>query len=107
MPCHWNSELASGYIKKAVGLNETGARLPPRPKPKGRKELIVPAELVTALKTNKKALTAFENFSYSHKKEYVQWITEAKREETRTRRLATAIECCLQFSAASSDRQIE
>jgi uncharacterized protein YdeI (YjbR/CyaY-like superfamily) len=47
---------------------------------------------VSALKTNKKALTAFENFSYSHKKEYVQWITEAKREETRKQRLTTAIE---------------
>jgi hypothetical protein len=81
-----------GYIKKAVGLNETGAKLPPKPKAKERKELIVHAGLMSALKDNKKALTAFENFSYSHKKEYVEWITEAKGEETRKRRLATAIE---------------
>ncbi len=81
-----------GYIKEAVRLNETGTRLHPRPKSKERKELIVPAELMAALGANKKALTAFENFSYSHKKEYVEWIAEAKREETRKKRVATAIE---------------
>src|SRR5438034_768187 len=37
-------------------------------------------------------MTAFENFSYSHKKEYLEWITEAKRDETRQQRLKTAIE---------------
>ena len=81
-----------GFIKEAVRLNQTGTRLPARPKPKERKELSVPAELVAALGAHKKAQTAFENFSYSHKKEYVQWITEAKGEETRKRRLATAID---------------
>jgi len=80
-----------GYIKEAVRLNETGASLPTRAKRKARKKLIVPAELISALKKNKKALTAFGNFSYSHKKEYVEWITEAKGEETRKRRLTTAI----------------
>ena len=39
-----------------------------------------------------KALKTFENFSYSHKKEYVDWITDAKRDETRKRRLQTTIE---------------
>ena len=81
-----------GFIKEAVRLNETGTRPPARRKPKERKELIVPVELVSLLKENRKAQTAFENFSYSHKKEYVEWITEAKTEETRKKRLATAIE---------------
>jgi len=81
-----------GYIKEAVRLNKTGVKLTPRPKPKEKKELIVPSELMSALKENKRALAAFENFSYSHKKEYVEWITEAKREETRKKRVATAIE---------------
>src|SRR2546428_13005040 len=67
-----------GYIKQAVRLNETGTRFPTRPKPKERKELIVPADLMAALKENKMAMAVFENFSYSHKKEYVEWITEAK-----------------------------
>jgi len=81
-----------GYVKQAVRLNETGAKLTPRLRPKEKKELIVPTELMSALKENKRALAAFENFSYSHKKEYVEWITEAKREETRKKRLETAVE---------------
>jgi uncharacterized protein YdeI (YjbR/CyaY-like superfamily) len=81
-----------GYIKEAARLNVIGARLPARRKPKTKKELIVPAELMSALKENAKANSAFQDFSYSHKKEYVEWITEAKAERTRKRRLATAIE---------------
>jgi uncharacterized protein YdeI (YjbR/CyaY-like superfamily) len=57
-----------------------------------RKELVVPDYFVRALKTNKKALTTFENFSPSHKREYVEWITGAKREETRNKRLQTALQ---------------
>jgi uncharacterized protein YdeI (YjbR/CyaY-like superfamily) len=45
-----------------------------------------------ALKKNKKALKTFEEFAYSHKKEYLEWITEAKTEETRLKRMTTAIE---------------
>ena len=83
-----------GYIKRAARLNETGTNPPPIPrhKPKLRKELAVPTDLMSTLRENKKALAAFENFSYSHKKEYVEWITEAKTEATRTKRLETAVE---------------
>jgi uncharacterized protein YdeI (YjbR/CyaY-like superfamily) len=45
-----------------------------------------------ALGKNGKALATFENLSASHKREYVEWIAEAKRDETRAKRLATAIE---------------
>jgi hypothetical protein len=41
---------------------------------------------------NKKALTTFEGFSLSNRRDYVEWLTEAKREETREKRLRTAIE---------------
>jgi uncharacterized protein YdeI (YjbR/CyaY-like superfamily) len=47
--------------------------------------------LSAALKKNKKALETFDQFSYSHKKEYVEWLTEAKRDETRAQRLETTI----------------
>jgi len=43
-------------------------------------------------KDNKKAKTVFDNFSYSQKKEYVEWIIEAKTEPTRNKRLATTVE---------------
>jgi uncharacterized protein YdeI (YjbR/CyaY-like superfamily) len=51
----------------------------------------VPDYFSAALKKNRKALETFENFSYSHKKEYVQWVAEAKREETRAERIETSI----------------
>jgi len=83
-------KILAGYIKKAVELNEAGIKIPKRPKAKAKK-LIVPDHFLAALRNNKKAMTAFENFSPSHKREYVKWITEAKREETRAKRIAAAI----------------
>ena len=83
-----------GFIKAAAKLNESGA--PSRPRPtatKGaKKELAVPSDLAAALKKNRKAATTFADFSPSHRKEYIEWITEAKREETRSKRLATTLE---------------
>jgi len=52
----------------------------------------VPADLKAALQRKVRARKTFENFSYSHKKEYVDWITDAKRDEKRRRRLETAIQ---------------
>jgi uncharacterized protein YdeI (YjbR/CyaY-like superfamily) len=86
-----NDKKMIGYIREARRLNDEGIKKPEKPKPKGPKELAIPAELTAALRKNKKALATFEGFSYSHKKEYVDWITEAKREETRSQRLATTV----------------
>lgn len=83
-------ETLIAYIKEAVELNEKGVKLPPRAPAK--KELEIPENLIVALEANPRAAEAFENFSYSNKKEYVEWLTEAKTEETRTKRLASAIE---------------
>jgi uncharacterized protein YdeI (YjbR/CyaY-like superfamily) len=87
-----SEKILIGYIKQAIHLNEAGIKVPARSKPEKKKELIVPDYFMAALKKNKKALESFENFSYSHKREYVEWITEAKREETRTKRMETALE---------------
>jgi uncharacterized protein DUF1905/bacteriocin resistance YdeI/OmpD-like protein len=51
----------------------------------------VPAEFEKLMK-KEKVWTAFDKLSYSHKKEYVRWINEAKREETRANRLAKSVE---------------
>ena len=77
------------YIRRAAKLNETGA--PARPPPKPRKELKVPVDLAAALKKNQPAAKTFEGFSPSHRREYIEWITEAKRAETRENRLATTL----------------
>ena len=50
------------------------------------------AALMAALKKDRKALAAFEAFPPSHKREYATWIADAKTEDTRDRRIATAID---------------
>jgi uncharacterized protein YdeI (YjbR/CyaY-like superfamily) len=52
----------------------------------------LPKALSTALKKSKKALTTFESFPPSQRREYIEWISEAKTEETSNKRLATTIE---------------
>jgi len=79
------------FIKQAKKLNDDGVKLPARKKTTG-KDLVVPAYFTRALKSNKKALVTFNAFSPGNKKEYVMWVTEAKTETTRQRRLETALE---------------
>jgi len=76
--------------RQAMKLTDEGVKAPPRPK-KAREPIVVPPELEAALAKNKKAKATFDAFTYSHQKEYVEWITEAKREETRDARLKQAI----------------
>lgn len=80
------------YIKEAMKLNDVGAKLPSKTASVEKKEIVVPDYFKKAIAKNKKASSVFENFAYSHKKEYIQWITDAKTEETRNKRMATAIE---------------
>lgn len=81
------------WVRKAADLNDRGVKLPQRSKPRAKnRTLEVPAFFLAAVRKNKRALATFEEFSYSNKKEYVEWVIEAKGEETRARRLATAIE---------------
>ncbi|HEX5864081.1 MAG TPA: YdeI/OmpD-associated family protein, partial [Casimicrobiaceae bacterium] len=76
-------------IRKAAKLNASGIKAP---RARTRKAPpVVPAVLAAALEKNRKARATFESFSDSHKREYVEWIAEAKRDETRAKRLATAI----------------
>ena len=80
------------YIKEARQLNEEGAKIVRKKNITTKKVLIVPADLKEAFGKNKKALNFFNAFSYSNKKEYLDWITEAKTGETRLKRLTTAIQ---------------
>lgn len=78
------------YIKEAAKLNEAGIKL--EKKAPVKKALVIPTYFTKALKTNKKAQTTFKTFSYSNQKDYVEWITEAKTDATREKRMATALE---------------
>jgi uncharacterized protein YdeI (YjbR/CyaY-like superfamily) len=86
-----SKRILAGYVKKAMELNEQGVKAPKRPS-KPKKPLTVPGYLTTALKKYKKALAVFDNFPPSHQREYVEWITDARTEETRQRRLTQALE---------------
>lgn len=86
-----NEKELIGHVRKAAELNEAGVKKSPS-RPRARQKINVPADLRAALQKNANARKTFEDFSYNHKKEYVDWITDAKRDETRQRRLQTAIQ---------------
>src|SRR5688572_4892657 len=52
----------------------------------------IPKDLLKEFKKEKQAKTFFESLSHTHQKEYVQWILEAKKDETRERRIVKTIE---------------
>jgi len=86
-----SDKIMKEYFKEAVKLNKDGVKLS-KPKSNEKKELIIPEALIKSFTKNKTAQRAFEALSYSHKKEYIDWITEAKTEETRAKRIATTLE---------------
>ena len=79
------------FIKQAMKLNEEGIKAP-RTKPNTKPELPVPDYFTKALKKNALAKRVFDGFSPSQRREYIEWLTEAKTEATREKRMATAIE---------------
>lgn len=86
-----SDKILKQYITEAAKLNEDDIKLV-KAKVKPIKSVEVPAYFLKALKKNKKALETFQNFSNSNKKDYVEWITGAKSEETRESRMETALE---------------
>ena len=87
-----SDEVLIRYIQEAVELNEKGIK-PERRRPShGARDLEIPADLQGALFENDQARVTFEGFSYSNRKDYVEWITEAKQQATREKRLHTAVE---------------
>lgn len=87
-----DDETLTLYICNAAALNEQGVKTA-RPKPTAAKvELTIPDYFQAILDANPEAKEKFEAFSNSHRKEYLQWITEAKTEATRDKRMQTAVE---------------
>ena len=87
-----SDKIIISYIKEAMRLNDDEIKIVPKAKNAAKKPLATPPDLLAALKKNKTALKTFEGFSPSNKKDYVEWIVEAKTDATRTKRLQTAIE---------------
>jgi uncharacterized protein YdeI (YjbR/CyaY-like superfamily) len=82
----------AAWVKEAMELNDKAIKLPAKTTAKEKKEIIMPDYFEKLLANNDRAATTFYAFSNFHKKEYVEWITGAKTDETRNRRMAKAIE---------------
>jgi uncharacterized protein YdeI (YjbR/CyaY-like superfamily) len=87
-----SDKILLGFLKQAVELNELGVKRKVKITPKGSKTIDTPDYFANALRKNKAASEIFENFAYSHRKEYIQWFEEAKTDETRNKRMAQAME---------------
>lgn len=87
-----SDQILIEYLMEAAKLNEDGVKLPPKPVKRKAAELTVPDYFLSALDTHPEAKKQFDQFSISHRNEYVEWLTEAKREATRDKRLATTLE---------------
>lgn len=77
------------YIREAAKLNEQGLKVVRERKP--ARPLRIPADLAAALRKHTRAAKTFGSFTPSQKRDYAEWITEAKTGETRARRLTTAV----------------
>jgi uncharacterized protein YdeI (YjbR/CyaY-like superfamily) len=92
-----SDKLMLGWLRQAAQFVDSGDYTSPiaarRQVAKAPKPVLeTPSEFATALKRNKKAAAVFAAFSPSCKREYLEWIAEAKRAETRDKRIATALE---------------
>jgi len=78
------------FVRVAAELNEKGIKSPKR----AAKPVVVnmPDDFLKAIRANKKASGVYDNFSPSNKRDYADWISGAKNDETRKNRMKTAIE---------------
>lgn len=82
----------AGYIKKAMKLNADGVKAPQFANRKAKPAPKAPPYFMAAVRKNAKALANWNAFPPSHKREYIAWVTGAKTEPTRERRLATTLQ---------------
>ena len=87
-PVVMKSVVAKSAVVKSVGAESARAKQPPAAKPLPP----MPADFAAALRAAPAASAQFDAFAPSHRREYLDWITEAKRPDTRARRIAQAIE---------------
>ena len=87
-----SKEILQDFILQAIALNESGKKTPEAEKKASvpKTELVIPAYFTEYLKAYPNASLNFDRSSYSHKKEYVEWIIDAKSEATRQKRMETA-----------------
>lgn len=86
-------KIMLAYIKEAAAINEQGEAPPAKSRvKKDKSELVIPDDLQKALAKNKKAARNFAAMTYSQQKDYAEWVTAAKTDATREKRVATTVE---------------
>jgi uncharacterized protein YdeI (YjbR/CyaY-like superfamily) len=84
-------KILIGYVQKAAELNEAGVKSLVRAKPTKKPPITIPRYFAATLKENPKARKTFENLSPSHQREYLEWLSETKRDQTREQRIKTSM----------------
>jgi hypothetical protein len=79
-------------VKKTTGVDAGDAITVEIERDTDERVVEAPPDFKSALKEDKEARDNFRGLSYSHQKEYVDWIEDAKREDTRRRRIAKTVE---------------
>ncbi|HMP80041.1 MAG TPA: YdeI/OmpD-associated family protein, partial [Pirellulaceae bacterium] len=83
-------KLFKSYVREAIQLNMEGVKFP-KGQRRQRGVAEIPADLRATFRLHKQAAATFESLSPSHQREYLEWIEEAKKPETRARRLEQTI----------------
>ena len=84
-------KILTGFIRQAMKLKEAGVKVASKPKA-AKPEIPVPDFIAAALNADPAAQKHWDAFAPSHRREYLEWITEAKTDTTRQKRLATMLE---------------
>ena len=86
-----------GYLRQAIVLAEGSTEKPSLPKVrKAKPEVEPPPELIAAMQQKKEAAEAFASLTPGCRREYINWIVEAKRPETKQRRIDTTVQLVLE-----------
>jgi uncharacterized protein YdeI (YjbR/CyaY-like superfamily) len=87
-----DNELATKLVEARERIDTAGSAVKRPQKREAKPDLPVPQDFEAALRDNANARATFEAFPPSQRREYVQWVSEAKQDATRAKRLATSIE---------------
>jgi uncharacterized protein YdeI (YjbR/CyaY-like superfamily) len=84
-----DEQAITAYVKESAAVNKSGYKRMIKDK-----TVDVPEDLQKAFASNKSAWKFFDNLSYGYKKDYVEWVTRAKKDETRTDRINKVVSMC-------------
>lgn len=87
-----DAELAAKLVEARERIDAAGSAVKRSPKRQPKPDLSVPRDFAAALRHDPRARATFDGFSPSQRREYVEWVSGAKQDSTRAKRLATSIE---------------